>query len=222
MRRNTKQIIADAFTRGVLTSSLAHVHIADLIQELGINRNTFYYHFASKYDVALWILEQELSQQLEAEFEPDELIYLPATTGESKARRIAYYARVESGAHALDESRFMKAFVRCVSAHKDFYRKLINPQEIEFKQYLFSRYYPALEDDIRFILGGRYMPETTMRMLATIGTRTIILSLEFCLSLNDGEEMLDDRVYPFWNLYHEALSAAIIEHPINRYSSRRN
>lgn len=221
MKRNTKQTIADAFMRTVLDSSLAQVRIADLIHELGINRNTFYYHFASKYDVALWILEQDLSRLLLKTFEPEEIVFLPAAATDSK-EKVAYYARVESGAHALDESEFIKTFICCVSSNKPFYRKLINAQEIEFKQYLFNRYYPAIEDDIKFVLGGRYMPETTMRLLATIGTRTIILSLDFCLSLTDSESMLDDRINPFWNFYHEALSAAIIEHPINRYASRRS
>ena len=202
----------------VIDSSLDQVRIADLIAELGINRNTFYYHFSSKYDVALWVLQEDLAAELESCFSQDDLLYLSPKDGTAKSQRIPYYVRVESGAHALDASGFTKALVRCTLRSKAFYRKIFNQQETEFARCFIGRYYPAIEEDIRFVLGGRYMPDETVKYLATMGSQTLLMTVQF--NLNASEEhadLLDDRINPFWNFFHESLSASVTNHPINRY-----
>ena len=59
-KRDTRQLIADAFTDAVRKTSLSRVRIADLIEQLGINRNTYYYHFSSKHETALWVFRCDL------------------------------------------------------------------------------------------------------------------------------------------------------------------
>lgn len=194
------------------------MRVADLIEELGINRNTFYYHFSSKYDVALWALQEDLASELEATFQQSELMCLP--DGKAKESRIPYYVHVENGAHALDESGFLKALVRCTLRRKDFYRKLFNTQEYEFSRCFLSRYYPAVEQDVKFVLGGRYMPPETIQYLANLGARTMLITVEFNLNVSKDDRMLDEKINPFWNFFHEALSAAVTNHPINRYRSK--
>ena len=53
--RSTRFAIAEEFKRMVRETSLSKVRVADLIANMGINRNTFYYHYASKMDVAYLI-----------------------------------------------------------------------------------------------------------------------------------------------------------------------
>lgn len=49
---------------GTEASSLSGIHISKLVKELGINRNTFYYHFDSKLDVAMYVFRVDLAREL--------------------------------------------------------------------------------------------------------------------------------------------------------------
>lgn len=112
----------------------------------------------------------------------------------------------------------MKALVRCVQRRPTFYRKLFNVREIDFTRSFTSLYWPAIEDDVDFILDGRYMPPATKRLIVTTTTQLIVAIVRFCLEDVGGDTLLDERVNPFWNIIHESLYAAIQHHPINRYT----
>lgn len=222
MRRNTRQDIVDAFILAVEQSSLSKLRIADLIAELGINRNTFYYHFSSKYDVALLVLCADLDSELRSALPERNLIYCKFSENELNKFPLAYYTHVETGARTLDSSVFMRSFVHCTLKRPLFYRKLFSDDELDFRQHLDTLYKPAVERDIEFILDGRYMPPVTKRMLTQMATRYISSVTRFCLKDCEGDLMLDDRVNPFWNIIHESLYNAIQTHPINRYVSHSN
>lgn len=220
MKRNTRQDIVDTFMRMVESSSLSKVRIADLIASLGINRNTFYYHFTNKQDVAIWILRTDLDRELRASFPADELVYSPCFDKESDERELAYYVHVETGARTLDASGFTRALARCTLARAGFYRKVFNAQEMDFTRCFGALYYPAIERDIDFILDGRYLPPATRRMLAQLCCRYLVSVTRFCLEDTEGSSLLDDRVNPFWNIVHESLYTAIQTHPVNRYARK--
>ena len=220
MKRNMRQTIADAFVSMVEETSLARVRIADIIARLDINRNTFYYHFSSKYDVALWVLRTDLDAELRAALPDNELVCLPLESKRCIETPLAYYAHVETGARTLDCSKFLKAFARCTLGRQDFYRKLFDIRELEFWHCLTDLYYPAVEGDIEFILGGRYMPDATRGRLASLCTRHLLSTVAFCLESDERETLLNDKANPFWNIVHESLYAAIQSHPINRYGPR--
>ncbi len=221
MRRNAKQLIADALVESVKKTSLSETHIADIITGLELNRNTFYYHFSNKYQVAFWVFLNDMATELSSAFNADELVYLSATSDVWTGKSIPYYVHVENGAHSLDASGFLKVLTQCVVKDREFYRKLFNKREIEFMQGITTLYQSAIENDIKFILGGRYMPQETFQYLATVGTQNIITAAEYSLSLPSNADILDERVNPFWNFFHESLSAAILNHPIARYSSSK-
>lgn len=216
MKRNTKLLIADGFIEKVSASSLARLRIADLIDALDINRNTFYYHFSSKYDVAMWIFRRDLATELYASF-PDDCLVKSLIGGKEDDSPSPYYVHVEIGAHMLDFSGFLKALVRCTAKREEFYRRLFATGELEFASCVTNLFYPAVRGDIDFILGGRYMPQTTRHMLSTLYTRSIVSLIGFCLESDDRDDLLDDRTNPFWNMIQESLHDAIQAHPINRY-----
>ena len=148
-----KQAIVEAFIATVEAKSLRAVQVSRLIEELGINRNTFYYHFPSKYDVALYVFRTDLAQRLVEEFHDYELVYAPLSKS-SDSESLPFYVHREIGARTLDFGDFFKALVRCVLARESFYRKLFDQRESEFRSLVFELYQQAVASDLEFMLGG--------------------------------------------------------------------
>ena len=218
-KRNTRQLIADAFIEAVRTSSLTRVRIAELIEKLGINRNTYYYHFSSKHETALWIFRRALHEQLEQLLPANQLVY--GSFSKRIPQKLAYYSHVEIGARTLDASLFVRGFFLCVASDTDFYRKLFTSMEPEFMGAICNLYYQPLLEDIKFILDGRYMPPETLHMVASLSSRYLVSSVEFFLqNPRIQKQLLDERMNPFGNALQESLFELIQAHPINRYSRR--
>lgn len=60
-RQLTKQALCDALKRLLAQKSFSQITIADITNEAGFNRQTFYYHFKDIYDLLSWGFAQELS-----------------------------------------------------------------------------------------------------------------------------------------------------------------
>ena len=218
-KRDTRQLIADAFTDAVRKTSLSRVRIADLIEQLGINRNTYYYHFSSKHETALWIFRCDLARELEALLPADQLVSAPFS--KRIPQKMAFYSHVEIGARTLDASLFLKGLLACVGRDPDFYRKLFSAMEPEFMDSVARLYYPMLVEDVKFILDGRYMPPETLHMVATLSVKHLLSIVEFFLqNPRIQEQLLDERMNPFGNALQESLCELIQAHPINRYVRR--
>lgn len=218
-KRDTRQLIADAFVDAVRKTSLSRVRIADLIDQLGINRNTYYYHFSSKLETALWVFRCALDEKLRAALPPEQLIAAPFSKRITQS--LALYSHVEIGARTLDASLFTRALLECVATDTEFYRKLFTLMEPEFLAAMEQLYYPLVEADVKFILDGRYMPPETLQMVTTLSVRQILNSTEFFLQhpgIQNG--LLDARMNPFGNALQESLFEIIQAHPINRYARR--
>ena len=212
----TKQEIINTFADMVKGDSLRKVRVAALIEKLDINRNTFYYHFANKYEVALYKFRTDLAQVLVRRFDERELLYAP-TSDDPSAEKLPFYTHVEIGAHTLDFSGFYRALVLCVRTDEAFYRKVFTPNEPEFNTLFLELYAPAIRADIRFILGGRYLPDATFDFMSTLLTEHLTNILRYALSHpKELDDLLDDRVNPFWNLSYEALAHGFQTHPVNR------
>jgi len=65
--RNTKQILAEALIMLCEKKSFSKITIQEITNEVGVNRQLFYYHFVDKYDLLRWI------------YANDALIYLAST-----------------------------------------------------------------------------------------------------------------------------------------------
>ena len=216
MADTAKQAIVDAFIAKVEAESLRAVQVAKLIKELGVNRNTFYYHFPSKYDVALHVFRVDLAPRLSAAFPEDELVYARFGQGPD-ACDLPFYVHREIGARTLDFGDFFKELVRCVLARPLFYRNLFNRKEPEFKALIDGLYRPAVSNDLSFVLGGRYLPPSTFHFFECKYTDLIYETAEYYLKHTlDAESMLNDAVNPFWNMPYESLVYELQMHPINR------
>ena len=213
-RSKAKELIVDAFIANVQASSLRSVQVAKLIEELGINRNTFYYHFPSKYDVALYVFRTDLAAHLEAAFPKDELVSTPLG---KNGKPLPCFVRHEIGARTLDVGDFFKELVRCVLSRPAFYSKLFDCTEPEFRTLIEELYRPLVKADLEFMLGGRYLPPSTLEFFEQQYTGLIYSTAEYYLRHSrDAEAMLDTAVNPFWNMPYEALVHALQIHPVKR------
>jgi AcrR family transcriptional regulator len=213
---NMKQQIIDAVVDATISSTLRNVQITKIVKTLNINHNTFYYHFGSKYDVALWVFRHDLAQELRSNIPAQELIGSPLEN-EAKNAPLPYYMHREIGARLLDHGVFFKSLVRCVMQKPLFYGKLFNDKEPEFKIRIYDLYRSAIEDDIRFILDGRYMPEETFDFMVSMQLDDIYRIPAYHLAHSfDSKHLQDDTLNPFWNLSYELLTGGLQKHPINK------
>lgn len=214
-KRDTRKEIAEAFVRSVEENSLSAVRVADLIAPLGINRNTFYYHFTSKHDLALDVLKHDLDGELRANLPEKNLVYEKTADTATAKRRYALFTHIETGARTLDGSAFLLAFLTVIKQRPRFYRKLLDHAEHDFLMSLKNLYMRFYEDDVRFVLGGRYMPEEFCRMLARNCVDMLVSTVKF-YSDTSSELMLSEKTNPFLNIINETLYLAIQNHPVAR------
>lgn len=71
----TRKAIIQSFIRQILTKPVDKVTVKDIVEDCGISRNTFYYHFKDVYQVLEELLEletQRVIQRIESEEEEEE------------------------------------------------------------------------------------------------------------------------------------------------------
>ncbi len=65
MAQTTKKAIAASLKQLLARKPLSKITIADIAEDCGINRMTFYYHFQDIYDLIAWICQEEGGRALE-------------------------------------------------------------------------------------------------------------------------------------------------------------
>lgn len=213
---NTKQAIAERFRAKAHEAGVDKVRIADIVDEMGINRNTFYYHFANKYEAAIYLFRYDLDAQLRSTLPDAELVFRSRLDNDPGAG-LAFYSHRESGARTLDQTAFVTALLACVSHDQTLYKPLFTGRANEFISYVRALWRGAIEDDIDFMLCGRYMAPEVKGMLAYASASSLIGLIEFHLADPARAAVLaDEQANPFHNYLAESLYAAIQSHPLNR------
>lgn len=72
----TKQDLASSLKYLMRNANLSDISVQDIVDNSGISRHTFYYHFIDKQDLVQWVFRSEVLEQLEAE----EISYLDRIT----------------------------------------------------------------------------------------------------------------------------------------------
>ena len=62
--KKRKQMLADSLKRAISKKSFSKVTVSEIVEDCGINRKTFDYHFEDLYDLLRWTLEQETIEVL--------------------------------------------------------------------------------------------------------------------------------------------------------------
>ena len=60
--QNTKQLLADTLVHLTEKKPFSKITVSELVSLCGINRKTFYYHFADVYDLLEWYLNGEIEK----------------------------------------------------------------------------------------------------------------------------------------------------------------
>lgn len=71
MASNTKEALAAAMKKLLATKPVDKITVKDLVEECGVNRQTFYYHFDDVYDLLEWVFEQDADRVLPSEIGTD-------------------------------------------------------------------------------------------------------------------------------------------------------
>ena len=60
----TKQALANSLRHLLEKKSLSKITIKDIVEDCGVNRQTFYYHFQDVYDLVDWIFHNDFDRVL--------------------------------------------------------------------------------------------------------------------------------------------------------------
>ena len=56
---NTKKMLAESLKRAMKQKSFSKITVSEIIQDCGVNRKTFYYHFEDIYALLKWMFDEE-------------------------------------------------------------------------------------------------------------------------------------------------------------------
>ena len=68
MASSTKEALGNALKKMLSVKPIDKITVKDLVEECGVNRQTFYYHFSDKYELLEWIVFHELIEPVINEF----------------------------------------------------------------------------------------------------------------------------------------------------------
>ena len=70
MAGSTKEALGSALKKLLALKPIDKITVKDLVEECGVNRQTFYYHFDDVYDLLEWVFEEDANRVL-----PEEIHY---------------------------------------------------------------------------------------------------------------------------------------------------
>lgn len=64
MLKNAKEVFAESLKKILMKTSLSHITVKDIVDDCGVSRQAFYYHFSDIYQLVEWIFKEETSEAL--------------------------------------------------------------------------------------------------------------------------------------------------------------
>lgn len=211
---NTMLLIEDAFVSLCDEMSMQKVSISDIIERIGKNRKTFYYHFVDKNNLIDWIFRHDLSEALKAHF-PEEVLVYEKDSSESTSQ-FPYYIRKKSGIRSLDHSEFFGVFAKVLEKRRRFYAQaLADNSPNTLRRYLYELYLPAIRSDIDLILSNRYLAPNNADFLAEFYTCGFLYFFIRKCCQPDCTNLMADAG-PFANIIHDSIETQINASQLNR------
>ena len=66
MASSTKEALGNTLKKMLSVKPIDKITVKDLVEECGVNRQTFYYHFDDVYDLLEWVFEEDTNKALPA------------------------------------------------------------------------------------------------------------------------------------------------------------
>ncbi len=137
----TKRAIAQSIKELMKREDLRKISVAEIVQNCGINRQTFYYHFKDKYDLVNWIYYNEV------------------------------VSAISSQKSFHDWNDVMLEILNIMKREKCFYRNALNVTgQNAFQDYFFSLTKSLLIEIINAMDGGKGLKEEDKNFIAEFYT----------------------------------------------------
>ena len=116
-RRSTKQILAESYIELSYYRPIEKITVGDIIENCGMARQTFYYHFPTKYDLVIWIFAHATDRILDEHITKEPWGISMGRVLEMIASNWSFYRKA---LRRRDDNLFFSSFYRyCV----DYYRR---------------------------------------------------------------------------------------------------
>lgn len=137
MSQITKQALANSLQNLLKKTPLDKITVKELVEDCGVNRQTFYYHFQDIYDLLDWVFTREAEDAI-----------------------------AENKTYETWQQGFLQAFRR-VEERKSLIRNVYNSAGREhLERYLYQMVYDVLIDVIHELAKGRAVAEEDQRFIA--------------------------------------------------------
>lgn len=167
MSQWTKKAIMDCFARQIESKPLDRIRVKDIVEECGITRNTFYYHFSDVFDLAKQTLILRLGEMSESTVDSWEsfLVLIARQMATNKRSILHLFRSTQSG----EVVRFMSDLLEM--AMNRIFDDLAKEKEIEADQrrLIIEFYSDALTGVVsRWLTDGKEEPEHLIPALSTL------------------------------------------------------
>jgi AcrR family transcriptional regulator len=163
----TQSHIAKTFKNLAKQQPIRNIRIQAIVKASDINRNTFYYHFADKQDLIIWIFRSEFAKIMVKKFPGQNLVCDTEIKGE-KYTDFPFYIDARSKAYDLELGPFWLALARYLKGQSAYYTQVLSLEEESnsLREYLYKIYFVQMQKDVRYELGGKEIPEKVVTFLA--------------------------------------------------------
>ena len=143
--------LATAFAELAGQTPPERITISMIVDRLGKHRKTFYYHFSGKEQLIIWLFRYELGCALSERFEENLLVYEPE--GSSCYADFPYYVHNLKESGRIYHAPFFSVLASVLEKRRTYYRAILSTRgPATLDQYLHRLYYPAIKQDIEFLV----------------------------------------------------------------------
>lgn len=189
---NTKIMLADSLKRFMEKKPLSKITVSEIIADCGVNRKTFYYHFADIYSLLKWMLEREAIDvvkqfDLLIDYRQAALFVMNYVNNNSHLLNCAYDSMGRDEMKRFFYSDFI-GIVRMIIG--DAEKKLGVRMEAEFREFLAHLYTESIAGILidEFKSKKKYDPEKTVEYVSLILKSSLPGILKNAPKETQGEE----------------------------------
>lgn len=171
--RNIAKIEIYTTFRNILQTGQTKVTVSAIIDATGMNRKTFYNHFANQDELVAWGFRRDLHAILLRHFNESDL--LEPKNDPYNFEGLPCYVRTPARILALDQSKYFCCLRDVFAENRDYYRSILRTEfAAPLSQYLITLYRDLFLEDVDYFLSGRKMPVDDRQFIATIYAEGVV------------------------------------------------
>lgn len=176
----TKKAMAESLKKCMSVKPLNKISIREIVEDCGLNRQTFYYHFQDIYELLEWMIDNEVVSTIKEDDNflswQDAGIYLLRYIQKNEALSLCILHSV--GRDSLKRFFYKDAFSICVRFLKENMEGIdFNEQDIQYLAHYYSISFSSLLED--WVTNGmKRSPEEVIHILELIISGTARKAME--------------------------------------------